>query len=60
MASIMVYPLAIGAVCILTSIASTYFVRLGASNNIMGALYKGFIACAADVGGACCCRRPGA
>lgn len=38
----MIYPLAIGAVCILTSILGTFFVRLGASNNIMGALYKGF------------------
>ncbi len=40
------YPLAIGGVCIITSIIGTYFVRLGASNNIMGALYKGFIAAA--------------
>src|SRR5512132_3214158 len=43
---IMVYPRAIGAVCIIASIASTYFVRLGANNSIMGALYKGVIACA--------------
>ncbi|MCY4397679.1 MAG: sodium-translocating pyrophosphatase [Rhodospirillaceae bacterium] len=40
----LIYPLAIGGVCIITSIIGTYFVRLGASNNIMGALYKGFIA----------------
>ena len=40
----LIYPLAIGGVCIIASIAGTYFVRLGASNNIMGALYKGFIA----------------
>jgi len=46
MAGMMAYPLAIGAVCVLTSIASTYFVKLGSSNSIMGALYKGFIACA--------------
>ncbi len=39
-------PLAIGAVCILTSVIGTFFVRLGSSNNIMGALYKGFIATA--------------
>ena len=42
----LIYPLAIGGVCIITSIIGTYFVRLGASNNIMGALYKGFIAAA--------------
>jgi K(+)-stimulated pyrophosphate-energized sodium pump len=42
----MLYPLAIGAACILTSIVAMFFVRLGASQNIMGALYKGFIASA--------------
>jgi K(+)-stimulated pyrophosphate-energized sodium pump len=42
--AMMSYPLAIGAACIVTSIIGTYFVRLGASQNIMGALYKGFIA----------------
>ena len=41
--SMMIYPLAIGASCILTSIAGTFFVKLGSSKNIMGALYKGFI-----------------
>ena len=44
--SMMVYPLGIGGACILTSIAGTFFVRLGKSKNIMGALYKGFIATA--------------
>jgi len=44
--SMMIYPLAIGASCILTSIAGTFFVKLGKSKNIMGALYKGFIATA--------------
>ena len=39
----MLYPLAIGGACVLTSIVGTFFVKLGASNNIMGALYKGFI-----------------
>ena len=44
--NMMIYPLAIGGACILTSIAGTFFVRLGKSKNIMGALYKGFIATA--------------
>ena len=39
----MIYPMAIGAACIITSIVGTFFVRLGSSKNIMGALYKGFI-----------------
>jgi K(+)-stimulated pyrophosphate-energized sodium pump len=42
--SMMLYPLAIGSACILTSIAGTYAVRLGANQSIMGALYKGLIA----------------
>ena len=44
--NMMVYPLAIGGSCILTSIAGTFFVRLGKTKNIMNALYKGFIATA--------------
>ena len=39
----MIYPLAIGGGCIIASIIGTFFVRLGNSKNIMGALYKGFI-----------------
>jgi K(+)-stimulated pyrophosphate-energized sodium pump len=39
--SVMLYPLAICACCIVTSIIGTYFVKLGARNSIMGALYKG-------------------
>ena len=42
----MIYPLAIGAVCLITSIVGTYFVKLGSNNSIMGALYRGFIASA--------------
>jgi len=42
-ANMMVYPLAIGGSCILTSIAGTFFVKLGKTKNIMNALYKGFI-----------------
>ena len=41
--NMMLYPLCIGASCILTSIIGTFFVKLGPSKNIMGALYKGFI-----------------
>ena len=41
-----IYPLAIGASCIITSIIGTFFVKLGKSKNIMGALYKGFVATA--------------
>ncbi len=40
----MLYPLAIGAICVITSIIGTYFVRLGKSQSIMGALYKGVLA----------------
>ena len=40
----LVLPLAIGAVCIVTSVIGTYFVRLGSDNGIMRALYKGLIA----------------
>jgi len=39
----MIYPLAIGAVCVVTSIIGTYFVKLPANNSIMGAMYRGFI-----------------
>ncbi|MEJ1158605.1 sodium-translocating pyrophosphatase [Prosthecomicrobium sp. N25] len=39
--SAMLYPLMICGVCIVTSIAGTFFVKLGANNSIMGALYKG-------------------
>ena len=39
--TLMLYPLVIGAVCILGSVAGTFFVKLGASRKIMAALYKG-------------------
>ena len=44
--SMILFPLAISGVCILASIVGSLFVRLGASQNIMAALYKGFIASA--------------
>ncbi|WP_285018509.1 sodium-translocating pyrophosphatase [Novosphingobium sp. fls2-241-R2A-195] len=43
LATMMALPLLIGGVCIVTSIIGTYFVRLGGSKNIMGAMYKGFL-----------------
>jgi len=44
--NMMIYPLSIGAGCILTTILGTFFVKLGKGKNIMNALYKGFIATA--------------
>ena len=44
--SMMALPLVIGAVCIVGSVVGTFFVRLGANNNVMAALYKGFVASA--------------
>jgi K(+)-stimulated pyrophosphate-energized sodium pump len=44
--TMMTYPLAIGGVCVITSIIGTFFVRLPANQSIMGALYRGFIATA--------------
>ena len=43
---LMLLPLIVGGVCVITSIAGTFFVKLGSNNSIMGALYKGFLACA--------------
>lgn len=41
--TLMVFPLVIGGVCIIGSVIGTFFVRLGSSENIMAALYKGLI-----------------
>jgi K(+)-stimulated pyrophosphate-energized sodium pump len=50
--NILLYPLGIGAACIVTSIIGTFFVKLGANQSIMGALYKGFITSAVlSIGG---------
>jgi K(+)-stimulated pyrophosphate-energized sodium pump len=43
---LMLLPLLISSVCIVASIIGTFFVRLGGGKNVMGALYKGFIATA--------------
>jgi K(+)-stimulated pyrophosphate-energized sodium pump len=42
----MMYPLSIAGVCTIASIIGTFFVKLGKSENIMMALYKGFFASA--------------
>ncbi len=41
--NMMTYPLAIGGICIITSIVGTFFVKLPANQSIMGALYRGLI-----------------
>jgi K(+)-stimulated pyrophosphate-energized sodium pump len=41
--NMMLLPLAIGGVCIITSIIGTFFVKLGANESIMGALYRGVL-----------------
>jgi len=43
-AGAILYPLAIGGIAIICSIIGTWFVKIGKSQNIMGALYKGLIA----------------
>jgi len=40
----LLYPLILGAVSIITSVVGTFFIKLGKSQNIMAALYKGLIA----------------
>ncbi len=42
--TMMLYPLALGGAGILASVLGTFFVRLGKSQKIMAALYKGFLA----------------
>jgi len=41
-ATLMLYPLIVGGVCLIASIIGTFLVKLGPNNDIMGALYKGF------------------
>ena len=38
--NMMIYPLAIGSSCIITSIVGTFFVKLGKNKNIMGAFKR--------------------
>ena len=37
----LIYPLTLGGIAIIASIIGTWFVRMGKSQNIMGAMYKG-------------------
>ncbi len=37
----LIYPLALGGIAIIASIIGTWFVRMGKTQNIMGAMYKG-------------------
>ena len=39
----MMYPLLIAGVCIISSLIGSFYVKLGESKNIMGALYKGLV-----------------
>ncbi|MBI4592197.1 sodium-translocating pyrophosphatase [Candidatus Uhrbacteria bacterium] len=43
-ATLTLFPLALGAIAIVASILGTFFIKLGKSENIMGALYKGLAA----------------
>jgi K(+)-stimulated pyrophosphate-energized sodium pump len=42
-AAAMMYPLVVGAVCIIASVIGTFFSGIGSSGKIMAALYRGFI-----------------
>ena len=45
-ATLMLFPLLVGGVCLLGSVVGTFLVKLGPSRNIMAALYKGFLGAA--------------
>lgn len=40
-AAVIMYPIALGAIAIITSIVGTFFIKIGKDGNIMNALYKG-------------------
>jgi K(+)-stimulated pyrophosphate-energized sodium pump len=45
-AALMLFPLVVGAVCLLGSVIGTFLVKLGPNRDIMAALYKGFLGAA--------------
>jgi K(+)-stimulated pyrophosphate-energized sodium pump len=45
-AAVMLFPLVVGAVCLLGSVIGTFLVKLGPNRDIMAALYKGFLGAA--------------
>jgi K(+)-stimulated pyrophosphate-energized sodium pump len=45
-AALMLFPLVVGAVCLLGSVIGTFMVKLGPNRDIMAALYKGFLGAA--------------
>src|SRR5919106_4427002 len=45
-ATLMLFPLIVGGICLLGSVIGTFMVKLGPSNNIMAALYRGFLSAA--------------
>jgi len=50
--NVVTFPLVLGAISIIASIIASFFVRLGAGNYIMGALYKGMFGAAILAGAA--------
>ena len=54
--TLMMFPLVIGGVCLLASIAGTYLVKLGAEQQHHGRPLQGLLGLGRDLGRGCCCR----